>query len=184
MNSGATRNFNTAGEETTVGPGCHSLFNGCFNAIDDLVHPVTSFGIHGKPSPSHDIDWNRRHLPDFSILNRNEADSFGPCLPDVSPLDAPGEDYMGPLVKERRLVNMAERPVVVAFFDEFVEGAGSVVGMAPHAPKACVQNSDIEIPGNGRGIIGGKVICNISLPKTLAMQDYADLWKRKCLWLF
>lgn len=69
MNSGATRNFNTAGEKTAVGPGCHSLFNGCFNAIDDLGHPVASFGIHGEPSPSYDIDWNRRHLPDFSILN-------------------------------------------------------------------------------------------------------------------
>lgn len=56
--------------------------------------------------------------------------------------------------------------------------------MAPHATNACVQNSDVEIPRNGRGVIGGEVIGNISLPETLAVQGYANLWKCKCLWLF
>ena len=47
-----------------------------------------------------------------------------------------------------------------------------------------MQNSDIEIPRNGRGVIGGEVIGNISLPEALAVQDHANLWKCKCLRLF
>ena len=134
MNSGVPRDLNTTNKEATVGPSCHSLFKSRPNAVDHLGHAMASFGIHGKPGPPHDIDRNRPHLLDFPVFNGNEADAFGTRLPDMPPLDVPGEDNVGPLVKNCRLVNMSERPVGVTFFDEFVESAWSIVGMAPHAP--------------------------------------------------
>src|SRR5713226_4942076 len=74
------------------------------------------------------------------------------------------------LVKNGGLVDMRQRPIVVAVVDEIIEGAGRIVCMASHAAETCVKHADIEEATNWRWITWHEIIDDIALPKTLAMQ--------------
>jgi len=55
-------------------------------------------------------------------------------------------------------MNVAKRPVVVAFGDEILLGTGCVVGVRGVAAKRCVQDADVEDARLCGGIADGEVL--------------------------
>ena len=77
---------------------------------------------------------------------------------------------MGVLVEDRPLVDVAQRPVIVAFGDKVIDRAGRIVRVISHAAHTGVENADIEYIVNGLRIRGGEVVGDIALPEALTVK--------------
>ena len=73
---------------------------------------------------------------------------------------------MGVLMKNRPVMNMAQRPIIVALGDKVIDRARCVVRVTPHAG---VENADIEDAIDRLRIRGGEVVGDITLPEALAV---------------
>ena len=70
---------------------------------------------------------------------------------DVAALQVAGEHYPGVLLQQRKLVHMAQRPVVVALGCELGQRARGVAGVRGVTLQRGVQHADVEPAGTASG---------------------------------
>ena len=108
--------------------------------FDCGTHPLAHIGetpgvldrnLH--PGPAHDVEGDELDGGDFVGTNGHEASPLGAGLPDVTPLQVPGEDHVRSLVQNVALMHVAEGPVVVALRGKLRERTRRIARMAGHA---------------------------------------------------
>src|SRR5687768_11655759 len=99
--------------------------------------------------PAHAIGVQRRDRVYLAVLDCNEGDAFGAALADMAALKIAAKHDMRPFMQDRGVVNMRERPVIIAFVDQILDGARRIIGMASHSAEASVQDTDVEAAGDG-----------------------------------
>src|SRR5687768_16130537 len=79
------------------------------------------------------------------------------------------------------LMNVAQRPVVIAFRMKLVEAAGSVGRMGRIAFHGGMENADIEHSLRGSGISGDEVLGGLLIPEAVAVQRHLQMIDEKGL---
>ena len=131
MGVGLAGQLNAASEEPTVCILRYGVFDRCAHAVDRLSHSRASINGKSQSSPAHDIARNGNRLDQFTILDGEQERTLGARFANVASLEVTGEDYVRPLVKNGRLMYMAESPVIVSLVDQVIERAWRIVGVAP-----------------------------------------------------
>ena len=143
--------------------------------VDGLAEARNVRRLDRYDRPPHDIAGYGRQLHDLAAFHRNQGSPLGSGLPYVAPLQVPGEDDVGSLMKHCGLMHVAQRPVVVALVDQIGEGARRVVVMAAHAAEPRVQDADVERSGDGLRISQGQIVDDGALPEALPVEDDAQI---------
>ena len=157
------------------------VLDGFPHALQCFSMAVTAIDVNLEMYPADNIGVKRTKFDNFTILDRDEVRAFGTCFADMPSLKVSGENHMGILVENNPVMNVTERPIIIALGDEVIECAGCVVRMSVHAAHASVQNADIEEAVDRVWIGGGEVVGDIAQPEALAMKRHAKLLKHECL---
>ena len=70
--------------------------------------------IHPADGPAQDIEFLRCNSYDTAIGNRHQGGALGPSLLDMPALDIAGKEDQGIAGDDLPLMNMPQRPVVIA----------------------------------------------------------------------
>ena len=108
-------------------------------------------------------------LCDTAVIDRDQRAALGAGFPDVAPLKIAGEDDVRMLVKHFPVMDVAERPVIIAMPDKVSRNAGRIAGMAFAAIRRGVQHADIEVTGHGRLIARRQIVQHLPLLEALAV---------------
>ncbi len=111
------------------------ILNRLPHEIDSVRCGLTLIRRHQQVGPSNNIDIERRNLIDLAVLDRNKRCALGTALPDMSALKIATDCDMRPLVQNCGLVDMGQRPVIVALVDQILDGARRIIKMASHATQ-------------------------------------------------
>ena len=128
---------------------------------DRIRRGVAAIDLHA--GPAHHVELHALEPGHLPILDRHDHCPLGAGLSDRATLDVAGEHDVGFLADHLELVNMAERPVLVAARLQVLEAAGRVVLVPPAPGERGVQHADVErmrvrrrvaerqVVGDGRG---------------------------------
>ncbi len=183
MDFGTASQLDTAGEQPAIGTVVDRLLDSLPHVLQCLSIAVTAIDVDLEMCPADDIGVQRTEFDDFTILDRDEVRALGASFADMPSLKVSGENHMGILMENNPVMNVTERPIIVALGDEVIECAGCVVRMAAHAAHAGVENADVEDAIDRLRIRGGEIVGNIALPEALAMKRNAKFLKHECLGL-
>ena len=181
MDFGTAGQLDAASEQPAIGAVIDRLLDGFPHALQCFGIAVTAIDANLEMCPADDIGVERTKFDDFTLLDGDEIRALGACFADMPSLKVSGENHMGILVENNAVMNVTERPIIVALGHEVIERTGCIVRMAVHAAHAGVQNADIEDAVDRLWVRGGEVVGNIALPEALAMKCNAKFLKYKRL---
>lgn len=154
-----------AGDDRQRIVGLQAFLKALPEARQAIVKRFHARQIHGKMLPTDHIECLGGDLRGAVGLPHNHHAALFAHLADMPALNTPGKNHRRIGRDDFRLVDMPQGPVVIAFVDQIVQGAGGVVLMPLSAGKAGVQQPDIEISWHRFGIIDGQVVRHRRLAK-------------------
>ena len=93
----------------------------------------------------------RGNVYDLAIFDGDEASGLLADLADMPTLKIAAEYNMRVLMENRRLMDVRQRPIIVAFVNELIERAGRIVGVTSHAAESGVNTPILKTPLIGAG---------------------------------
>jgi hypothetical protein len=92
-----------------------------------------------------------RGQSNLAILDYDKRRAFRATLADMSALEIAAKHDVRSLVQDGGLVNMHERPIVVALVDQVLDGARRKVDMPPLPPSPVCRTPILKQPAIGDG---------------------------------
>ena len=135
---------------------------------------LVTAGVQHHLGPAGLIGDHPAQIAHASVLHIHENSALGAAFPDAAALQIAGINDMGIFVQHLVLMHMAQRPVVIAFGDKILRGAGRIGGVAGLAVAGGVEHADVEIAGQGLGIGRRPVLGLLPLQKAAAVDGDAQ----------
>ena len=159
-----------AGEQAALGPGRDGCLQRRADRVVNSCHVVEIGDIGLDVLPADDVVGPRVHRDHVAAVDRHRHRPLRARLADVAALQISRKDDVRAFVQDLALMDMAQRPIVVARIHQIGKGAGRVVRMPALAAEAGVQDPDVEIAGERRRVGLGEVLIDVAPGKALAMQ--------------
>ena len=133
-------------------------FQGVHETVEASRHGPNALQIYGQLRPADNIQGMVENFRRRSIGHRDNDTPFGAGFTGVTPLDTSGKYYGRIEAGDFELVNMPQRPVVIAPGLEILQCAGRIGFVTFAAGQAGVQQANVEITVYGFRVAEGEVV--------------------------
>ena len=120
MDLGTAGQLDAAGGQSAFATRVDRYLDSMSHALQCFSVAITAIDADLKMCPPDDIDVQRFQFDDFAILDRHKECTLGTCFTDMAPLKVARENDVRMLAEDSILVDVTERPVIVAFGNEIM----------------------------------------------------------------